>query len=249
MDIENVDFEIELPEVESVRNLTIHEEFFWLIQNGQKRKIRLHNYSEIYKINFLYEYVMNQLDYQSHIVLSSLLVKQFTQAGGKIEDMVVLDMGAGTGLVGQTLANLGVKSIVGIDRIPEAAEAAQRQYPGIYENYYVGEFNLLHQGSRNTFTNRDFNCLMCCSAIAPGHIGEEFSFIFNQITPQGWVAFNVAQYFWEDESEAGFHQQNSWVNHPNIFKIVETQTYRHRGYMDNRSLDYLAIVGRKISSF
>ncbi|NEQ62553.1 MAG: hypothetical protein F6K53_36280, partial [Moorea sp. SIO4A1] len=48
-----------------------------------------------------------------HIVLTSLLVEQFTQAGGTVEDMVVLDMGAGSGLVAKTLADLGVKSIVG----------------------------------------------------------------------------------------------------------------------------------------
>ncbi|NEP85664.1 MAG: hypothetical protein F6K18_01830 [Okeania sp. SIO2C2] len=113
-DMQKVDFEIELPEIESVRNLSIHEEYFWLKQNGTQRKLRLHDYVEIYQVPYLYEHLMEKLESKSHTVVTSLLVEQFTQAGGKVEDMVVLDIGAGTGWVGKTLADLGVKSIVGI---------------------------------------------------------------------------------------------------------------------------------------
>ena len=38
----------------------------------------------------------------------------------------VLDVGAGNGMVGEELDRMGAKHIVGVDIIPEAAEAAQR---------------------------------------------------------------------------------------------------------------------------
>ncbi|AOY80723.1 class I SAM-dependent methyltransferase [Moorena producens JHB] len=247
--MQNVDFEIQIPEIDSARNLPIHEEYFWLIQNGTKRKIRLHDYVEVYQIPYLYEHLMDKLDSQSHTVLTSLLVEQFTQAGGTVEDMVVLDMGAGSGLVGKTLADLGVKSIVGIDIIPEAAEAAQRQYPGVYEDYHVGDLANLTETTKEALSRRGFNCLICCSALSNGHVpADALSVVYNQTAPDGWIAFNVAQYFWKDHTETGFQQQHPWVTDQNIFEVVQIQPYRHRFYTDGRPLEYVAIIGRKRSS-
>ena len=94
--MQKVNCEIQLPDIDSARNLTIQEEYFWLIQNGTKRKVRLHNYADLYKVPYLYEQAYQKLNNQSHIVLPSLLLEQFTQAGGAVEDMVVLDIGAGS---------------------------------------------------------------------------------------------------------------------------------------------------------
>ena len=225
--MQKVDFEIQLPEVEQVRNLPIHEEYFWFKQNGTKRKLRIHDYVEIYQIPYLYEHLMEKLGTQSHTVLSSLLVEQFTQAGGKVEDMVVLDMAAGSGLIGKTLASLGVKSIVGIDIIPEAAEAACQQYPGVYEHYYVEDLTKLTERTKQTLNPRGFNCLICCSALS--HVSADaLKVVFNQIPPNGWIAFNLAQYSWEDNTEAGFRHQHSWGDNPAIFEIIQMHSYRHR---------------------
>ncbi|NEP00588.1 MAG: methyltransferase domain-containing protein [Symploca sp. SIO2E9] len=248
--MQKVDFEIQLPKIENARNLPIHEEFFWLNQNGTKRKLRLHDYVEVYKIPYLYEHLMEELDSQSHKVLTSLLVEQFTQASGTVEDMVVLDVGAGSGLVGQTLASLGVKSIVGIDIIPEAAQAADKQYPGIYENYYVEDLANLTEITKQALNLRGCNSLICCSALSKGHVpGDAFGVVFNQIAPNGLIAFNVAQYLWKDNTKAGFRHQHSWVENQDVFEIKQMHHYRHRFYMDGRPLEYLAIVGRKRCNF
>lgn len=193
---------------------------------------------------------MEKLDCKSHSILGSLLVEHFTQADSKVEDMIVLDIGAGTGMVGKTLADSGVKSIVGIDIIPQAVQAAQRQYPGVYEDYYAEDLTKLTETTKQTLNSREFNCLICCSALSHGHVpADALSVVYNQIIPNGFIAFNVAQYFWEDNTENGFRQQHSWVENPDIFEIVQMYPYRHRFYTDGRPLEYLAIVGRKRSSF
>ena len=46
-------------------------------------------------------------------------------------------------MVGKALADLGGKSIVGIDIMPEVKVAAEREYPGVYENYYVEDLSKL----------------------------------------------------------------------------------------------------------
>ncbi len=139
--MQKADFEVQLPEMEMVRNLPIQEEFFWLSQNQKKQKLKLHDYAQIYRIPHLYEYLMQKLQAKSHIVLSSLLIDRVTQAGGDVKALVVLEVGAGSGMVGKALADLGVKSITGIDILPEAVEAAKRQCSGVYENYYLEDLN------------------------------------------------------------------------------------------------------------
>ncbi len=242
--MKNVDFEIRIPE--EVTNLVIQEEFFWLNQNGNERKVRLHDYPQMYGVPYLYEHLMEKLQAKSHTVLSSLLIDQFTQAGGAVEDLVVLEVGAGSGMVGKALADLGVKSITGIDIVPEAAQAAAREYPGVYENYYVEDLTKLSPQTWEQLNNRGFNCIVCGSALGFNHIpAKAWATAFNLIADNSPIAFNVQKERWEDKSEASFLSWHPWVAKTDIFKITQTHEYQHRFYMDGRSLNYVAIIGTK----
>ena len=238
-------FEIRLPE--EFGTLAINEEYFFIVQDGKDRKLRLHDYAEVYSIPGLYEYLaLEKLRYQSPGVLSSLLIEKVTQAGGKVEDLVVLEIGAGSGLFGRALANLGVKSITGVDIVPEAAVAAEREYPGIYENYYAEDLANLSKITYEVLTNRGFNCLVCCSALSSGHIpNQALTTALNTIIPNGWIAFNVAKDVWENEGEGGFVQMHPWVAQTDMLELVTTNAYQHRIYMDGRPLEYIAVIGRK----
>lgn len=245
--MKDLNFKIRIPKESA--NLVIQEEFFWLNQNGKERKVRLHDYPEIYSIPYLYEYLMTKLQAKSHTVLSSLLIDRLTQAGGAVEDLVVLEVGAGSGMVGKALADLGVKSIAGIDIVPEAAEAAKRQYPGVYENYYVEDLTQLSAKTWDTLSSRGFNCIVCGSALGFNHIPAlAWAKAYNMIAPNGWIAFNVQKERWEDKSENSFSAWHPWVAKTDIFEITQTHNYRHRFYMDGRSLEYVAIIGRKQSN-
>ena len=242
--MEKVDFEIKLPE--SDRNLPIHKEYFWLSQNGMKRKLRLHDYVEVYRIPYLYERLMEKLHCQSPTLVPSLLVEQATKAGDAFEDLVVLDIGAGTGMVGKTLSNLGVKSITGVDILPEAAEAAERQNTGVYDNYYVEDLTDLSEATQQELNSRGFNCLVCCSALSNGHVpADALSTALNAIAANGWIAFNIPKYIWENKGEGGLVQLHPWIARSDIMEIIATHPYQHRIYTDGRSLEYVAIIARK----
>ncbi|NEO91082.1 MAG: class I SAM-dependent methyltransferase [Moorea sp. SIO3G5] len=240
-------FEIRLPE--EFGNLAINQEYFFINQDGKERKLLLHDYAEVYSIPGLYEYLtLEKLRYQSPGVLSSLLIEKVTQAGGIVEDLVVLEIGAGSGLFGRALTNLGVKSITGVDIVPEAADAAEREYPGVYENYYAEDLANLSQTAQEALTSRGFNCLVCCSALSSGHIpAEALTTALNAIAPSGWIAFNVAKKVWENKGAGGFVQLHPWVAETDSFEIITTHSYQHRIYMDGRPLEYVAIIGRKRS--
>lgn len=245
--MKNIDFEIRIPE--EIRNLVIQEEFVWVRQNGKERKLKLHDYTEVYKIPYLYEHIMEKLQATSHTVLSSLLIDKVAQAGGAVEDLVVLEVGAGSGMVGKALADLGVKSITGIDILPEAAEAAQREHPGVYENYYVEDLTNLSETARQAISSRGFNCIVCGSALGFNHIpAPGWATAFNAIAPKGWIAFNVQKERWEDKNADSFAAHHPWVAETDIFEIAQTHEYQHRFYLDGRSLRYVAIVGIKQSN-
>ncbi|AOX00090.1 methyltransferase type 11 [Moorena producens PAL-8-15-08-1] len=244
--MQNVDFEIKIPEIESARNLPIQEEFFWLSQNGKETKLRVHDYSELYRIPDLYRHLIEKLHSISHTVLSSRLIDRVTQAGETVEDLVLLEVGAGSGMVGKALVDLGVKSVTGIDILPEAAEAAAREYPGVYENYYVEDLTNLSHTAREGLNSQSFNGLVCGSALGFNHIpAQGWATAFNAIAPNGWIAFNVQKERWEDKSSASFLAWHPWVGKTDIFEIVETHEYQHRFHLDGRPLYYIAIIGKK----
>jgi len=242
--MQDLDFEIRIPEETS--KLVIQEEFFWLKRDGKEVKLKLHDYAQVYRVPHLYENLMEKLQAKSHTVLSSLLRDQVNKTGGTIEDLVVLEVGAGSGMAGKALKDIGVKSITGIDILPEAAEAAQREHPGIYENYYVEDLTNLSDTVDKALRSRGFNCIVCGSALGFNHIPVgAWSTAFNTITPNSWVVFNVQKERWEDKSETSFLAWHPWVRSTDIFQITQTHDYQHRFYMDGRSLEYVAIIGTK----
>ena len=242
--MKDVDFKVRIPE--ETGNLVIQEEFFWISQNGQERKVKLHDYVEMYRIPHLYEYMMEKLQAQSHNVLADLLIDQVRQTGRSVEDLVILEVGAGSGMVGKALTDRGVKSIVGVDILPEAAVAAAREYPEVYENYYVEDLSQLSSKTWEDLSNRGFNCILCGSALGFNHIpASAWSTAYNLILPNSLVAFNVQKERWEDKGKDSFLEWHPWVADNNILEIALTHKYQHRFYMDQRSLEYVAIIGEK----
>ena len=129
-------FQVRLPA--DAKGLKLDDEYFYVEYKGKEQKIGIHEYEKIYEIPGLYEHIISRiLKCVSPRVVSDLLTEQIVETGGSLADLSVLDFGAGVGLVGEILARKGVRSIVGLDIIAEAAIAAQRDKPGVYAKYYV----------------------------------------------------------------------------------------------------------------
>ncbi|AFY39672.1 Methyltransferase type 11 [[Leptolyngbya] sp. PCC 7376] len=240
-------YEIIIPE--NIEDLVIQEEFFYLLQDGKKRKIRLHDYKELYSIPRLYQSIMEQQQEQSHIVLPSLLKEYIVSSGKKMEDLTILEVGAGSGAVGKTLSDFGVKSIVGIDIVPEAKEAVDRDYPDVYSSYYIEDLNNLSPKTKEALIQQKFDCIVCGSALGFNHIpAKTWAKAFNVIAPNSWIAFNVQNERWENEGTDSFVAWHPWVSDENILNITKTHKYRHRFYLDGRPLYYVAIIGTKVGN-
>ena len=53
--------------------------------------------------------------------------------------MTVLDVGSGTGLVGELVRGGGAARVVGVDSLAEARTACRRDRPGVYADYLIGD--------------------------------------------------------------------------------------------------------------
>ena len=93
---------IQFPKID-VNNLSQSETYFYIIEsNGNKIKIRFHDYDKIYNIPGLYEQLFyDRLKCTSPVKVTDILKKAVDQSNEDFYGLRVLDLGAGNGLVGE----------------------------------------------------------------------------------------------------------------------------------------------------
>ncbi|MCC6555198.1 MAG: class I SAM-dependent methyltransferase, partial [Polyangiaceae bacterium] len=129
-------------------SLAQDEAFFLLETDAGTRRIRFHDYAEIYKLPGLYEQVFyDRLKCSSPRRVVDILRAAVSTAGATFSELRVLDVGAGNGMVGAELTAHGVARIVGLDITETARAAAERDYPGTYDAYHIADLTRLDAGT------------------------------------------------------------------------------------------------------
>jgi hypothetical protein len=223
------------------------EEYCIIEQDGQERRIRLHDYHEIYAIPGLYEELFcERLKYRSPEVVTRLLIERVNKSRHSVSGLSVFDMGAGNGVAGEILRNKGANLIVGIDLVPEAAEAVQRDRPGVYDDYYIEDLENLSSDTRKKLEAKCFSCLITVGALGFGDIPPRaFAEGYNLIVDGGWIAFNIKEDFLEQTDSTGFSQIVNDMASRDILNIKVKHRYGHRLSVDGKPLYYVAIIGEK----
>lgn len=231
-------------------SLSMTQDAEWCVvrAGGRWRQIRFHDYDELYSVPGLYEKVIYDiLRCDSPHVVRSLLAAELSDAAVPADELRVLDLGAGNGMVGEELADLGAKFIVGVDIIEEAAEATERDRPGVYDNYHVVDMTALDEGQRRELAGYRFNALTCVAAIGFGDIPTRaFVAAYNLICPGGWIAFNVKEDFLTIGDRLGFSKLIRSMLDDGTLELRQRQRYQHRLATDRHPLYYVAMVGRKL---
>ncbi|MBT5632856.1 MAG: methyltransferase, partial [Nitrospina sp.] len=120
---------VQFPKKE-LSNANQDESYFFLHGTSNKRKIKFHDYDEIYQVPGLYEQIFyDRLKCTSPSKVSSILESSIKQSQGNFTELRVLDLGAGNGMMGEELKKRGISRLIGIDIIPEAYDAAIRDRP------------------------------------------------------------------------------------------------------------------------
>src|SRR3954447_25364276 len=217
--------------------------------DGATRDIRFHDYHEIYSVPGLYEFLFyERLKCCSPRVVRELLEDELKREGVDPASLRVLDLGAGNGMAGEQLADPGVETIVGIDLLPEAAAAAERDRPGIYERYHVLDLTALTDARRSELAAHRFNSLMTVAALGFGDIPPlAFAEAFNLVANGGFVAFNIKEHFLDDADPTGFSKLIGRLLENGMIEQRAEKVYCHRLATNGDELNYVAIVGVKTS--
>lgn len=231
-----------------VHELAQDEVFFHLVHDdGEKETIRLHDYDRIFALPGLYEQLIyDRLKCQSPTRVVSSLHYALDQSDQQPEGLRVLDIGAGNGMVGEEIARHGAARIVGLDIIPEARDATERDRPGVYDDYYVVDLTDLSDDEREDLESWSFNCLVSVAALGFGDLPvEAFVEAFNLVSDEGWVAFNVKETFLNRTDTSGFSRLVRELLFSDHLDIDRLERYRHRFSVEGEPLYYYALAGRK----
>ncbi len=223
------------------------EEWFDFGRGDGTRRIRFHDYGEIYAVPGLYEHLFyERLKCQSPAVVSGLLEERVRGVGGDPSALRVLDLGAGNGMVGEALRDRGFGDVVGVDIVPEAGEATLRDRPGVYEQYHVCD--LLEPGTAIAAELEDapFDVMTSVAALGFGDVPPEvFDRALSLVKPGGWLAFTIKEDFLSDEDLSGFSAYIARMLADGRLVERARRRYRHRLDVRGRPLHYIAMVGTR----
>jgi len=227
--------------------LSQDEEWCVVTVEGSRKRIRFHDYASIYEIPGLYEQLFyDRLKCSSPYRVSRLLAEVVRERGQKPEDLRVLDLGAGNGMVGDELDTLGVKTIVGVDIIPQARSAAMRDRKGIYQEYFVTDMTDLSKDTARRLVTKELNCLTTVATLGFNDIPPKaFSEALSLVSTPGWLAFNIKEDFLYDRDDSGFARLVRELSRLGVIRIEAYRRYRHRLAIDGRPLYYVAMIARK----
>lgn len=242
----NYDGQIRFPDLD--RTLNQNEEWCEIQVDGHWKRIRFHDYDEVYKRPGLYEYLFyNRLACRSpEIVVRQLLevCEEFDRPPSRLR---VLELGAGNGMVAERLRSLDINAIAGIDIIPEAKLAAERDRPRVYDTYLV--LDLTKPTAEETARLQSFapTCLLCVAALGFGDIPPRAYYnALNLIAKDGLVAFNIKSEFLNPQYAHGFSALIRKMIDGDVLRVEAMRRYRHRISTNGDPLFYTAMIATKL---
>lgn len=239
--------ELHLPPGRAGGGLDQDEEWCEIELEGERRRILLHDYAAIFSVPGLYEQIFAEtLECDSPQIVGQLLGAELNAADVDPASLKALDFGAGNGMVGEQLAAVGIESLVGLDLLTEARDAALRDRPGLYEDYYAADVTDLDPADRREIEAHDCNAMTCVAALGFGDIPPAaFAEAFNLVASPGWVAFNLRDRFIDDTDPAGFGAFIGRMLDEDVLEEQARVSYTHRVSVAGDPLEYHAIVACK----
>jgi hypothetical protein len=229
-------------------SLSQDEEWFEVLQDGKWRRLRIHDYDQVYDIPGLYEAVVYRvLKCTSPTVVVSALRDAVVQNGETPEHLRVLDFGAGNGMVGVELRNIGVESIIGSDIIPQAKTATARERHYAYDDYVVADFTALTPEQTAQLRSEHLNSLVIVAALGFGDIpSAAFLTELDLVESPGWIAFNIKEDFLETTDTSGFAGLLQQLAAEGVLQRESFKRYQHRIAFTGEPLHYGVMVARKL---
>ncbi|NDJ79046.1 MAG: methyltransferase [Chloroflexi bacterium] len=236
-------YNIQFPPIDAT-HVDQDQAYFYLVENGHKDHVQFHDYARIYDMPGLYEQLYyERLKCNSPQKVTAALRHTIDVNKEHFSEMKVLDFGAGNGMMGEELKRIGVARLVGVDILPEAKTAAERDRPGVYDEFYVRDFLQLTPDEIAEFEAWNLNALTTVAALGFGDI-PPMAFIqaLNLIAQEGWVAFNIKETFLYNTDTTGFSRLIRELIFSEYLNLNHLERYRHRLSIEGSPLHYFSVV-------
>ncbi len=244
------DFVLRLPDGASTA-ADQDEEWCEVECDGEVRRLRFHDYADIYSIPGLYErLIYDEMRCESPRVIARLLDGEVKRRGIDPATLRVLDLGAGNGIVAEELSKIGVQHLVGVDIIEEAAEAAERDRPGLYDDYVVADLLEGSREVRDRLDEHELNAFTCVAALGFGDIPPQvFCEALRRINTPSIVAYNIKETFLGEEDPSGFSDLVEGLDEQGSLVTLAKERYQHRLSWAGEPLHYYAVLAEKRADF
>ena len=220
------------------------QSYFLLREDGQTLRLRFHDYGEIYKRRGLYEQLFyDRLRCNSPGKARDVLLKVLADSQQDVHSLRMLDLGAGNGMMGELL---DAARVIGVDILPEARAACERDRPHAYDAYYVTDMARLDAGQAQQMKSWQLDGLSCIAALGFGDIPvAAFAQAFNLISAGGWILFNIKESFLHEDDCTGFSRLVKELMVSDTLEVHHLERYRHRLSIDGAPLFYFVMAARK----
>jgi hypothetical protein len=137
--------------------------------DGHTEELYLHEYARLYSLPGAYEEIVQErLGCRSPRQMASLLAAAADGIGRNRAEVRVLDLAAGNGVSGESLAAEGLVPVLGTDIVEAARAAALRDRPGVYESYLTLDLVALSDCERATIRELRANAISCVAPVGDG---------------------------------------------------------------------------------
>ena len=212
---------------------------------GEHEIVHLHEYTRIYAVPGLYEHVVQErLRCRSPQVAAAGFLRAVAGLGLEPGSMTVLDVGAGTGVVGELLRQGGVAQVVGVDALPAARVASLRDRPGVYADYVVGDFS--HDGA----LGEDLRPYALGGLVSAGAFGgthatpQALRNALAALPPGAPVAFTIDERWMDASDPDGFGAAVERLVAGGDLAVLERTRFQHRVTTTGEPVFYQLVVGR-----
>jgi hypothetical protein len=219
------------------------------VEPGGVEIVHLHDYERLYGVPGLYEHIVQDLLLcRSPQTAADGLADALIRLGIDPAQTVLLDLGAGTGMVGELVRERGVPAVVGVDSLEAARSACLRDRPSVYRDYLVGDLAAPSPGLLAPLRRHRPTALISAGAFGGTHAPPAALLNALALLPIGGpVVFTIEERWMLTDDPGGFRTAVTQLLDSGQLRLLERSRFVHRLTTSGNPIHYELIVASKIS--